>query len=239
MRITDPSFLQKVLTKLRRHGLSSVVRLGFLKLVNVVLPLKILRGLHMERVNPAFVACPQHYRAAFASAVALAEFARSPSSGLAPLFVKQAVLAGDKCFAIWHGDALASYGWCSTRPTPIGPQELLLHFMPGYVYKYKDFTVPGYRGRRLHAIGTVSALQHYLARGYRGILCYVDAANLDSLKSCRRMGYQVFGSIYLVQLFGCYFAISSPGCKRFQFRIETQQERGRSFAETIYQRYFS
>jgi hypothetical protein len=35
------------------------------------------------------------------------------------------------------------------------------------------------------------------------------------------MGYETFGSIYVVRLFGRYFSFSTPGCRRFQFRIET------------------
>ncbi len=34
------------------------------------------------------------------------------------------------------------------------------------------------------------------------------------------MGYRTFGSIYVVRLFGRYFAFSTPGCRRFEFRIE-------------------
>jgi hypothetical protein len=34
------------------------------------------------------------------------------------------------------------------------------------------------------------------------------------------MGYRVFGSIYVVKLFGRYLAFSSSGCARFAFRLE-------------------
>ena len=32
------------------------------------------------------------------------------------------------------------------------------------------------------------------------------------------MGYNVFGSVYVLRLFGRYFTFSSPGCRRLDFR---------------------
>jgi len=55
--------------------------------------------------------------------------------------------------------------------------------------------------------------------GYCGLVSYVEAENFDSLKSCFRMGYALFGSVFLVKLFGRYFSWASPGCRRFEFRV--------------------
>ena len=134
-------------------------------------------------------------------------------------FVDDALRNGDECYAICDGETLAAYGWYSTRPTPIEPPDLVLHFADGYVYMYKGFTDTRYRGQRLHAIGMTRALSITSMPGYRGIVSYVESTNFDSLKSCDRMGYQVFGSVYVVRIFGRYFAFSSPGCKAFEFRV--------------------
>jgi hypothetical protein len=63
------------------------------------------------------------------------------------------------------------------------------------------------------------ALREYRRRGLRGIVSYVESTNFDSLKSCFRMGYKVFGSIYLARLLGRHFARSSPGCEPYAFRV--------------------
>jgi len=66
---------------------------------------------------------------------------------------------------------------------------LLLHFdWVNYVYMYKAFTVERYRGQRLHAIGVTQSLVRFGSMGYRGLLCYVESNNFDSLKSSYRMG---------------------------------------------------
>ena len=52
------------------------------------------------------------------------------------------------------------------------------------------------------------------------MLLYVDANNLDSLKSCARMGFRVFGTVYIATVLGRQFVCLSPGCARFGMRIE-------------------
>jgi len=220
MSIRNHSIVQKALGKLRRQGLAATLHLAFIRLVNLVSPLKILRGVHVDRADPAFLACAEPYRPGFLPAQALHGFAQDPATELSPQFLAPAIEAGDECYGICDGGTLASYGWYSTRPTPVVSPELLLHFESRYVYMYKGFTDTRHRGKRLHAIGMTRALQHYLSKDYGGIVSYVESTNFDSLKSCFRMGYQVFGSIYLVRIFGRYFAFSSPGCRRFDFRIE-------------------
>jgi hypothetical protein len=103
--------------------------------------------------------------------------------------------------------------------TPVGIADLVLTFDPRYVYMYKGFTDTRHRGQRLHAIGMTRALHHYRDCRYKGLVSYVEAHNFDSLKSCARMGYHVFGSIYVTRVFRRYVAFSSTGCERFDFRL--------------------
>jgi hypothetical protein len=49
---------------------------------------------------------------------------------------------------------------------------------------------------------------------------YVESINFDSLKSCFRMGYSVFGTVYVVKVFGRYLSFSTPGCSKYDFRVE-------------------
>jgi hypothetical protein len=218
--IADRPVIQKALRKIRRHGAAATLHFAWMKLVNRIVPFRILRGMHACLVDNAFLACPKGYSAGFVSAKTLAELAKDPAAELSAQFLQDAIGAGDECLAIFRGGELAAYGWYSTRPTPGVAPELVLHFAPGYVYQYKGFTVPAHRGHRLHAIGKTRALRHYLAKRYRGLLSYVESTNFESLKSNRRMGYETFGSIYVVRLFGRYFTFSTPGCRRFAFRIE-------------------
>jgi hypothetical protein len=215
--------VQKALRRVQRHGLMNTLHVVFVRLVNYVVPFKILRGVHVAKADPAFLDYPPAYTPSFLPPGALQAFADNPRSEMSRPFVEDALRHGDECYAICDGEKLAAYGWYSTRPTPIDPSDLTLQFADGYVYMYKGFTDGDYRGQRLHAIGMTRALQHYLDSGYKGIVSYVESTNFDSLKSCFRMGYHVFGSVYVLRIFGRYFSFASPGCDAFEFRVLSTQ----------------
>ena len=65
------------------------------------------------------------------------------------------------------------------------------------------------------------ALQAYLARGYRGIVSYVDWNNFASLKSCARMGYHDFGNITIAGLGRHYVLHHDAGCRQYDFRLQS------------------
>ena len=219
------SIVEKVRRKLRRHGFWSSLQQLVLRLLKATDQLRILRGLRIEQVDPAFLACDERYTSAFQPARTLRRFAVAPANELSHAFLRQAMRKGDACYAVCEGTRLVSSSWYSTQPTTIDSPELLLHFPSGYVYMYKGLTRESYRGRRLYEVGVTRALEHYLAQGARGFVSYIDAANLDSLKASLRMGYRVFGSIYVLRLFGRHFVFSSPGCRAFGFRLEVLGQR--------------
>lgn len=223
MSIAELPIVQKAFRKLKRHGAAALLHSIALRAINRLVPFRILRGVHVAKADPEFLAYPAQFTPSFLSPRELHRFAEDPACEMSRAFVDEALRHGDECYAICDGQTLAAYGWYSTRPTPIDPPQLELHFGEGYVYMYKGFTDSRYRGQRLHAIGMSRALEHYLASGFRGFVAYVESTNFDSLKSCFRMGYAVFGSIYILRLFGRTFAWSTPGCDAFQFRVTTRE----------------
>lgn len=220
LSITEHPMVQKALAKARRFGTGAVVHFACMKLVNRVVTFKILRGMHARRPDPSFFRLPAGYSAGFVNAADLARWHDDPACELSAQFARAAFAAGDQCYAVCAGSSLAAYSWYSTRPTPAVSPDLLLHFAPGYVYMYKGFTTKAHRGKRLHGIGKTHALRHFTAKGYRGLISYVESTNFESLRSNARMGCEIFGSIYVLRLFGRYFTFSTPGCWRFEFRLQ-------------------
>jgi hypothetical protein len=221
------SIVQKIRRKLARHGLWNSLQQLVLRLLRSTLGLRVLRGVHLEQPDPAFLACDSRYSSGFQPTRTLRRFALARGSELSPAFLREALRKGDACYAVCEGPRLVSSGWYSTQPTTI-ESGLVLHFAPGYVYMYKGLTRESYRGQRLYEVGVTRALEHYLAQGARGFVSYVDAANLDSLKACVRMGYRVFGAIYVLSLFGRHWVFSSRGCRAFGFRLEVLGQRAAS-----------
>jgi hypothetical protein len=188
--------------------------------VNRALFLKILKGVTIERPDPEFLECPDGYRGGLVTDTQLRELGKDPAHLLPEHFLDEALAKGDECYAIFHGDELASFGWYSTRPTRIDPQELQVNFDPRYAYMYHGFTHPAHRGKRLHAIGMTQALAYFLSKGYRGLVSYVESINYASRKSTVRMGYSEFGTIVITRIGGRYVIHHGAGCAPYGFHIQ-------------------
>ena len=193
----------------------------------------IYKCLTIETPDPGFLTLPENFHAEFLDAEAIWRYARDPANDLDEESVSRALAANDRCFAIRQGDALAAYGWYSQAGRFHVSETLQLHFDPAWAYMYRGFTSAGFRGQRLHAIGMTMALAAYRERGCKGFVSVVESWNDASLKSCFRMGYHEFGTIYEVRV-GRLLGISKPksallqrhlvvhtgGCDRFGFRLE-------------------
>ena len=213
-----------LIRRIRRHGLWNTLKWAVLRLMASAFGMRVLRGLALESV-PAPVEVPAGLAHGFQAPRALRRFASDPANEMSPFFIADAVARGDRCYAICNGPMPVFTSWYSRRPTSIGSAGLVLHFDPQYVYLYKAYTQPQHRGRRLYHAAVSRVFAHFAAKGARGFLSYVDATNLDSLKSLRRMGYRVFGSIYLVRLFGRHYTYATAGCQPFGFRLENRVPR--------------
>lgn len=193
----------------------------------------IYRCLSIEAPDRAFLALPERYQAGFLDTESIWRYARDPANDLDEESVRHALAANDECFAIRDGQTLAAYGWYSRAGYFHVSNTLRLHFDPAWAYMYRGFTNPAYRGQRLHALGMTMALAAYRARGCKGFVSVVESWNDASMKSCFRMGYSEFGTIYEVRV-GRLFGISkpksavlrrhlvfhTPGCHRFGFWLE-------------------
>ncbi len=215
---------RRIRESLKTYGLAQTFHDLLVRGVNRVTLLKILRGVTIERADPAFLVCPEPYRPMFLPEAMLRRFGADPANELPSSFLDDALARGDECYGILEGESLAAYGWYARRPTRIEPPELVLRFSDAYVYMYKGFTHVKHRGRRLHAIGMTRALQHYLDGGSKGLVSYVESNNFASLRSVFRMGYTPFGSIWVWRILGRTLAWTTPGCRAYGFRIETVEE---------------
>lgn len=212
--------VRHVLDNAKSFGPSAALHDLQQRAVNRIVPFQIMKGMTavLPDINPGLF---DHgsFRAGFATQDELlahtgAEYEMSPA------FVRESLGKGDECYALFDGDRLASFGWYSNQPTLIS-DRLLLHFDPSWVYMYKGYTHPDYRGKRLHGIGMSLALRAYTERGSQGLISYVKSNNFQSLRSIERMGYRIFGEIYLARVLGRAVSWTTPSCKPYGFRLES------------------
>lgn len=218
--MTAGTTARRIRTSVATIGIAHTLHDLALRAANRVLVLKILKGMTVERVHAEFLVCPKPYRPMFLDGTMLREFGRDPANDIPKGFLEEALSKGDECYGILAGDTLAAYGWYSHGPTRIDPPELVLCPGDRYIYMYKGFTHPGHRGRRLHAIGMSLALQHYLTKDFKGLVSYVESNNFSSLTSVVRMGYEIFGTVCVLRIFGAYRTIASAGWQAHGVRIE-------------------
>lgn len=182
----------------------------------------VLRGMLLtfaDVKDPSALVAPG-FAGRFLSTADLDRWSATSGYELDRAFVTQAAAKGDRCHGLFDGDVLASYGWYSNAPTAID-EHFVVRFDPRYTYMYKGFTLPTYRGKRLHAIGMLQALRDSTEQGQLGLISYVMAHNFSSLKSTERMGYRIFGSIYLLGVGPHRFSHATSGCKPYAFRVES------------------
>ena len=214
--------LKGVIRRFRRDcaafGLWNTLQAFGIRAIQRVIDVKLLRAMYLTAVAPIFAAVPVDLTAGFLDRETLRRLSAHAKYDLSPGFLDTALSKGDECYAIMDGVRLAAYGWYARTPTKIS-DDLEVHFDAAYVYMYKGLTFDAYRGRRLHAIGKAGALAAYQARGYKGLVSYVESDNLSSLKSNYRMGCVDIGRIGAIRMFGKDLTFRTPGCVAFGFDV--------------------
>ncbi|HTE52497.1 MAG TPA: GNAT family N-acetyltransferase [Kofleriaceae bacterium] len=216
--------LQHVRDSARQYGAGAALHELQYLAVNRVVPFQILKGMTVvvDDIEPSMFEAAG-YQIRFASREEVLRAIADPevAEEMSVEFARAALDRCDECYAVFDGDRMVSFGWYSSRPTPVA-DDVLLRFDPSWVYMYKGYTLRDFRGQRLHGIGMSHAARDLTARGARGLISYVKSNNFPSLRSIERMGYRVFGEVFLARPFGRPLSWASPGCRAYGFRLEAR-----------------
>jgi len=174
-----------------------------------------------DTLNPASLENPHGYTLDFVGSDLLLPLAARYADALSPTFIIEALAKGDQCFGVVYDGKLISFGWYSSKATEIS-EQLTIGFSEKYVYMYKGYTVPEYRGHRLHALGMAHGLLAFSKRGFTGLVSYVEANNFSSLKSCERLGYKNIGKALIARVGKRHRIYMTAGCEKHQFEIREQ-----------------
>ena len=110
-------------------------------------------------------------------------------------FLAQVKSRGDRCYGAFSGGTLVSYSFYASTSTDVD-KFLKFHFPRGMCYVYKVFTLPAWRGQRLHSMALSVAIQSLRERGICtfGFTTAIQSCNYASLKSFQRLGFQELGN---------------------------------------------
>lgn len=186
------------------------------KLVNLIA----LQGMILTEasLDRSFLKAPEGLTCGFLDEAALRRYAQMPGHELDDAFLTSALAKGDRCWAIRDGERLAMYGWYARKPTPVFA-NLALRFDPAWVYMYKGYTHPDYRGKRLHAIGMAQALVALTGEGLKGLVSQVERNNFSSLKSVGRMGYVNVSRLRGWRCLGRWRLSADEGCAPYGLEL--------------------
>lgn len=206
---------------LRHFGLARTLCDVAFRAINLLVYFRVVRGLAIEQLprdsdDDDVRGLDVEWR--FLTDEQLAEFAADGANHISAEFLVQALVKGDRCYAALAGGRLVAYSWYSHEPTEA--DGLLLRFRPDYVYMYKAFTAPDYRGRRLYEIGVSQALDYFRAQGFAGLISDVELHNFGSLRSLRRLGFVEFGQSVILKLGARALIRTSRGCKQYGYSYQ-------------------
>jgi hypothetical protein len=207
---------------IRKYGVRATLHDIEYRVLNKIAYFRILEGMTVrlqDVKDPGLFEAPG-FDARFVGADELASFASDPAYDLPIDFLRKARARGDRCYALFDGERLAAYGWYSDLPTPID-EHFVLHFDRAYTYMYAGYTLPAYRGKRLHAVGMCQALRAITAEGKKGLISNVLSNNFASLQSVTRMGYRIFGEVVLLRAGNHSYAYATRGCGKYGFWVES------------------
>ena len=151
----------------------------------------------------------------------LARYSRDAQYEISARFLDGIAARDDLCIGAFSGQDLVSYRFFAAQPTDIDA-HLRFHFPPGWLYAYKAFTHPAWRGRRLHrelflrSLPAVSQLHKPL-----GFVTLVLSDNASSAKALARVGFEPFTSFSVWRVLSLPRRISSEH-EAINFRITLQ-----------------
>ena len=129
----------------------------------------------------------------------MARYGEDPVYEFDSSFIPEAMERGDCCMGVFAGDKLVSYSFNTPFATTFHP-TLRYHFPEGSIYHFKAFTIPEWRGKRLHALNVAAALAKFRRQpGYSGLVTLVNEANHPSLRSFERLGFRVAHRFYVLR----------------------------------------
>jgi len=218
--------LASIRSSVDKFGLPATVQDIAYRAANKLTETLVLKGmtLTMATVDPIFLTDGAEYEWGFLGRDALLRtLSQGAEKDMDAAFIERSLAKGDRCYAALADGKIASYGWYSTQGTEV-TADLTLHFNSDWAYMYKGYTLPEFRGKRLHGMGMARALKAYTQDGKKGLISYVESTNFSSLKSCYRMGYVDFGTIFCVKVGAKYLIHGTRGCDAYGFRLEANPQ---------------
>lgn len=132
--------------------------------------------------------------------------------------VRASLARGELCVGALDGRSLVGYAWFAFQAAPhVG--GLWMDFNRRYVYVYRAFVHPAYRGRGIAPALYSHADPAFGEQGRDGALLCIAMGNHASLAAARRSGARVAGYCAYLQAGPVFLHARTSGAKRLGYRF--------------------
>jgi len=190
-------------------------------------------GLHIYRVNkrplggyPGSPDLPSGISLAIVPPGKLLDAAVDPELDMDPNFVRAALARGDLAFGAFDGDLLIAYVWRTFTAAPAEDGLWVRVDRPCH-YAYKAFTLPSYRGKRIHIAISLLCDKYFMERGYAAEVGFSEISNYPSIAAAKFLGRRRVGFAGYVRCLGRRISFRTPGLKKLGFEFFEPKGSGR------------
>jgi GNAT superfamily N-acetyltransferase len=162
-----------------------------------------------------------------------------PGAALAALEDPDPVALGRRCrddlargrdgYVARRDGAIVAYAWAARQRHHVPEVGFELLLQPDEACTYRSYVAPSYRFTRVYAALARFALDDLRRRGARWFIGYGQSANLHSIQTHKRMGYEIVGWIALVEFLAVSLQVrrlrSEAGRMRWRLAL---RKRGRT-----------
>ena len=137
-------------------------------------------------------------------------FAQDPTNDLDANLADRLSSGYDHCFGAVCDGQLACYSWFALHSIEARNNStsgsarsgVSISYPEEYAFRYKGYTHPDYRGRRLYSQTAQVAAAALRDLGVHHVLSTAEWVNFSALRSSYRSGFRDLGRIFLAEIFG-------------------------------------
>jgi len=206
---------------IKRHGVPRTVLHSAYIILNRLIGLKLYYcvELRQKNINSKYFKIDNQFQFTKLDFKQLSEYCDREGYRLSKKFLNTAEMKSDLCYGFFNNRKLVAYNWFYRKPTLVGDGKFEMRFGDEYLFMSWGYTLPDFRGQRLHAVGMANALQKLSKNRYKGLVGIIAGNNFDSLNSCIRLGFKRVGNFICAKIFKRYFIFSTGKNKHLGFEL--------------------
>ena len=198
---------------MQRHGVYAASQFAAYRSLQRLIPMDVRHFMIQDLQLVRNVERRSNVDCLFLTSAEVREFARDPSNDLSAEIADRLDGRHDLCFAGIVDGRLACYCWYAFHSIEAEHNSshgdpafgIAISFPEEYVFRYKGFTHPEFRGQQLYSVLASQAAGHLRDHGVSFVLSATEWVHFNELKSCYRSKFDYVGIAAVAEFGGRRF----------------------------------